>query len=55
MGYKQQLQIEGGYAIPSDACNTFMITYQRLKEFEDDLHKHVHLAHNILFLKAGQL
>jgi iron-sulfur cluster repair protein YtfE (RIC family) len=31
------------YAIPGDACNTFMVTYQKLKEFEDDLHKHVHL------------
>jgi regulator of cell morphogenesis and NO signaling len=43
-----------GYAIPGDVCNTFMITYQRLKEFEDDLHKHVHLENNILFLKAAQ-
>lgn len=43
------------YAIPGDVCNTFIITYQRLKEFEDDLHKHVHLENNILFLKAGKL
>lgn len=44
-----------GYALPADACNTFMVTYQKLKEFEDDLHKHVHLENNILFPKAGQL
>lgn len=43
------------YAIPVDACNTFIITYRKLKEFEDDLHKHVHLENNILFLKAAQL
>jgi regulator of cell morphogenesis and NO signaling len=43
------------YAIPKDTCNTFMITYQMLKEFEDDLHKHVHLENNILFPKASQL
>ena len=43
------------YAIPVDACNTFAITYRKLKEFEDDLHKHVHLENNILFLKAAQL
>jgi regulator of cell morphogenesis and NO signaling len=43
-----------GYTIPEDVCNTFVITYQRLKEFEDDLHKHVHLENNILFLKAGE-
>lgn len=43
------------YAIPDDVCNTFVITYRKLKEFEDDLHKHVHLENNILFLKAEQL
>ena len=43
------------YAIPGDVCNTFMVTYQKLKEFEDDLHKHVHLENNILFLKAAEL
>lgn len=44
-----------GYAIPDDVCNTFTVTYRKLKEFEDDLHKHVHLENNILFLKAMQL
>ncbi len=44
-----------GYAIPEDVCNTFAVTYQKLKEFEDDLHKHVHLENNILFPKAAKL
>jgi regulator of cell morphogenesis and NO signaling len=44
-----------GYAIPDDGCNTFRVTYQKLQEFEDDLHKHVHLENNILFPKAGRL
>ena len=43
------------YAIPADVCNTFTVTYQKLKEFEDDLHKHVHLENNILFAKAEKL
>jgi regulator of cell morphogenesis and NO signaling len=43
------------YVIPGDVCNTFVITYQKLQEFEDDLHQHVHLENNILFLKAAQL
>ncbi len=47
--------LASGYAIPPDVCNTFMVTYQKLKEFEDDLHKHVHLENNILFPKALQL
>ncbi len=47
--------LSNDYAIPDDACNTFMLTYQKLKEFEDDLHKHVHLENNILFPKASEL
>ncbi|HBA89198.1 MAG TPA: iron-sulfur cluster repair di-iron protein [Geobacter sp.] len=43
------------YQIPEDVCNTFMVTYQKLSEFEDDLHKHVHLENNILFPKASKL
>jgi regulator of cell morphogenesis and NO signaling len=48
-------QLAKDYSVPDDVCNTFMVTYQKLKEFEDDLHKHVHLENNILFLKAAHL
>jgi len=41
------------YVIPADVCNTYMVTYQKLEEFEDDLHKHVHLENNILFPKVA--
>jgi regulator of cell morphogenesis and NO signaling len=44
-----------GYALPADACNTFMLTYRKLQEFEEDLHHHVHLENNILFPKAARL
>jgi len=47
--------LSNGYSIPDDVCNTFMVTYQKLKEFEDDLHTHVHLENNILFPKAAAL
>jgi len=43
------------YALPADACNTFMLTYRKLQEFEEDLHQHVHLENNILFPKAARL
>ena len=46
--------LAGGYTMPDNVCNTFVVTYQNLKEFEDDLHKHVHLENNILFPKAAQ-
>jgi regulator of cell morphogenesis and NO signaling len=48
-------ELADDYRVPLDVCNTFAVTYQKLKEFEDDLHKHVHLENNILFLKAARL
>ncbi len=47
--------LSGSYEIPDDVCNTFVVTYGKLKEFEDDLHKHVHLENNILFPKAARM
>lgn len=47
--------LSNNYAIPDDVCNTFIITYRKLKEFEDDLHKHVHLENNILFPKVAAI
>ncbi len=40
------------YTCPPDGCNTYRITYQTLNDFEQDLHRHIHLENNILFLKA---
>ncbi len=46
--------LAGGYAIPDNVCYTFVITYRKLKEFEDELHKHVPLENNILLPDAVQ-
>jgi regulator of cell morphogenesis and NO signaling len=48
-------KLSNSYKVPEDACNTFSVTFQELKEFEEDLHKHVHLENSILFLKSVQL
>lgn len=40
------------YTPPVDACNTYMVAINLLKEFEQDLHLHIHLENNILFPKA---
>ncbi|WOC50662.1 iron-sulfur cluster repair di-iron protein [Bergeyella porcorum] len=40
------------YLPPADACNTYKVTFAMLQEFEDDLHRHIHLENNILFPKA---
>jgi regulator of cell morphogenesis and NO signaling len=34
---------------PMDACNTYRASFAKLEEFEEDLHRHVHLENNILF------
>lgn len=47
--------ITGGYAVPGDACNTYMVSLKLLEQFENDLHTHIHLENNILFLKALKL
>ena len=43
------------YSTPEDACNTFKALYSELKEFEEDLHKHIHLENNLLFPKSIEI
>lgn len=43
------------YAAPPDACASFQLLYQELREFEADLHEHVHLENNILFPRAVEM
>lgn len=42
-------KLTNNYAPPAGACTTFQVSLAELKEFEEDLHKHVHLENNILF------
>jgi regulator of cell morphogenesis and NO signaling len=46
---KQIRLLSGNYTPPDFACPTFKITYQKLKEFDNDLMRHIHLENNILF------
>lgn len=48
-------ELSKNYSHPEDACNTFKALYSELKEFEEDLHKHIHLENNILFPKSIEL
>lgn len=45
-------ELTQNYNPPQDACNTYRVTFNLLQEFEDDLHRHIHLENNILFPKA---
>ncbi len=53
--FKKIAELSNNYTPPEYACNTYKVLYAKLKEFEDDLHKHIHLENNILFPKAIKL
>lgn len=50
--FRQIARLSNDYTPPEDACNTYRVTFALLREFEEDLHLHVHLENNILFPKA---
>jgi regulator of cell morphogenesis and NO signaling len=43
------------YTPPDGACPTFRGFYEGLREFEQDLHQHIHLENNNLFPRAVEL
>jgi len=50
--FREITELTNNYTPPADACTTYRVTFAMLKEFEEDLHKHIHLENNILFPKA---
>lgn len=48
-------ELSSAYAPPPDACASYQALYRELREFESDLHRHVHLENNILFPRAVEL
>lgn len=48
-------KLSNQYTPPSDACGTYKVSFALLKEFQDDLHLHIHLENNILFPKAIEM
>lgn len=53
--FKRINELTSSYTVPDDGCNTYRLTYSLLKEFEEDLHIHIHLENNILFPSAIKL
>ena len=43
------------FTVPADGCASYRLLYDLLKEFEEDMHIHIHLENNILFPKAIEL
>lgn len=48
-------EISNNYTPPEHACNTYRVLYHKLREFEEDLHQHIHLENNILFPRAIEI
>ena len=53
--FRKIATLSNNYTPPVDACNTYKVTFSMLKEFENDLHLHIHLENNILFPEAIKL
>ncbi len=52
---KRLRDLTAGFQPPEDACATYRAAFALLAEFEQDLHRHVHLENNILFPRAAAL
>ena len=48
-------ELTGDFTVPPDGCNTYRVGYQSLRDFKNDLHRHIHLENNILFQRAAEL
>jgi regulator of cell morphogenesis and NO signaling len=53
--FRQLEGLSNNFEIPDWGCNTYAVTMNLLKEFQEDLHHHIHLENNILFPKAIRL
>ncbi|OFX49991.1 MAG: iron-sulfur cluster repair di-iron protein [Bacteroidetes bacterium GWB2_41_8] len=53
--FEQISKLAENYTLPEDTCTTYEITLRQLRDFENDLHRHIHLENNILFPKAIEL
>ncbi|MBK8582717.1 MAG: hemerythrin domain-containing protein [Flavobacteriales bacterium] len=47
--------VSDGFTTPADGCATYSAAFQMLKDFETDLHRHIHLENNIMFPRAIEM
>lgn len=53
--YRHIERLTNGYSAPDDACDSYRLLLQELKDFETALHQHIHLENNIVFPRAIEL
>lgn len=50
--FRKIAALSNDFTPPKDGCGTYQVTFALLREFEEDLHLHIHLENNILFPKS---
>ena len=53
--FKSISALSSNYTVPVGACNSYRFLYEKLEEFEHELHKYIHFEKNILFPKLLKL
>jgi len=48
-------KLSADFTPPEYACNSWVVAFRKLEEFENDLHRHVHLENNVLFPMVRKL
>ncbi|NMA73311.1 MAG: iron-sulfur cluster repair di-iron protein [Bacteroidales bacterium] len=48
-------ELTNSYTAPEHACNSYKLVLEELKQFEKNLHIHIHVENNIIFPKAIKL
>ena len=51
---KKIRQLTEDFHAPEDACNTYRVMLDGLRQLERDMHQHIHKENNILFPRAQQ-
>lgn len=53
--YETISKLTNRFTAPEDACTSYRLVLQQLRQFEAALHEHIHLENNIIFPRALQL
>ncbi len=53
--FKEIRNVTNNYTLPGDACPTYESTYEKLKEFEDNLTQHIYYENNVLYPRLREL
>jgi regulator of cell morphogenesis and NO signaling len=52
---RKMRDVSSDYTVPPNVCLSYQTLYGAMKEFEADLHQHIHLENNLLFPQAIEM